>query len=103
MVTIKRKPNYSIEEIEALIEFYDVKSAFRSISSLVRFWDLSIALKNMPPKEHQAVLSIGLLGLTLRDAAKEFGVSPSTMWRRFERGHEWLLKYINNLEEHHRR
>lgn len=57
----------------------------------------------MPPKEHQAVLSIGLIGLTLRDAAKEFGVSPSTMWRRFERGHEWLLKYVNNLEEHHRR
>jgi DNA-directed RNA polymerase specialized sigma24 family protein len=96
VVTKTPKPNYSLEEVEALIEGYaDLEPVRYKLKWLVRLCDLDIAIRQMPPKEYQAVLLVGLLGLSVRAAGSDMGVSPQKMWRRYRRGLEWLVNYLN--------
>ena len=96
MKTIPRA-NYTTDEIEALVEGYaEVRpTAGHKLSWLVRYCDLDRALGNMPPKEYQAVLLIGLLGLDTRWAGRELGTSHVTMWKRYRSGLEWLCNHLN--------
>lgn len=88
--------NYSSNEIEGLIEYYAERDVFTSkLQWLVRFCDLDLAIREMPPKEYQAVLLVGILGLPLRVAAKSLEVSKDTVWKRYNRGIVWLANWLN--------
>lgn len=62
---------------------------------LVRYADLTVALRNMPPKEYMAVLIVGLSRLTVREAADVLMVHYGTVSRWYLRGIEWLTNYMN--------
>lgn len=62
---------------------------------LVRYADLTVALRAMPPKEYQAVLLCGLLCLPVREAAEALGVAPNTAHYRYTKGLEWLTNFLN--------
>lgn len=95
----KWKPNYTVDEIEGLIEWYAVRDVFTSkLQWLVRYCDLEKAIREMPPKEYQAVFSIGIAGLPLREAARQFGVSKDTMWTRYNRGIVWITNHLNKRD-----
>lgn len=100
MATAVTKPrhqsNYTLDEVEALVEGYaELRYKRSALWLLVRLADLDMSLKLLPPKEYQAVLLIGLLGLDTRWAGSELGVSHDTMWRRYRRGLEWLCNHLN--------
>lgn len=100
MKTPRRTSNYSVDEIEVLVEEHDAVSAVcerMRTNWLVRRLDLNIAIRHMPPKEYQAVLLVGLIGLDIRSAGQHMGVSGTTMWRRYRRGLEWLNNYLNGV------
>lgn len=90
------RSNYTVDEVDALVEGYEEMKPHRhKLKWLVRYCDLDLALRHMPPKEYQAVLLVGLIGLSIYDAGPVMGVSPSTMWRRYRRGLEWLTNFLN--------
>jgi DNA-directed RNA polymerase specialized sigma24 family protein len=75
--------------------YEEVEGIRHQLWVLVRYADLNLSLRQMPPKEYQAVLLVGLLGLDTRWAGKELGVSHDTMWRRYQRGLDWLTNHMN--------
>lgn len=94
-------PNYSLSEVEGLVEAYSEIKPLMDVNPgrlrfLVRLWDLELAIEKLPPKEYQAVLLIGLVGMGLMDAGKAMGVSHETMRQRYRRGIELLHTYLNN-------
>jgi Sigma-70, region 4. len=94
--------NYSVDEVEVLVEQYDAVKALRDrprLNWLVRYCDLNLALRHMPPKEYQAVLLVGLIGLSVQHAGQLLGVSGSTMWRRYRRGLVWLTNHLNGVDD----
>jgi len=94
-------PNYTLAEVEALVEGYaEMAPVRRKLAWLVRFCDLDIALHRMPPKEYQALLLIGLIGLNTRLAGEMLGVSHQTAWKRYRGGLEWLTSSLNGSEVH---
>lgn len=93
--TPKPTPNYSASEIEALVENYELLRCISRVPWLVRKCDLDHAVRMLPPKQYQAVLLVGLIGLDLRSAGTEMGVSHQTMWKRYRSGLEWITNYLN--------
>jgi DNA-directed RNA polymerase specialized sigma24 family protein len=92
------RSNYTLDEVEGLVEMYEeVESIKDQLWVLVRYADLDIALRKMPPKLYQATLLVGLIGLDTRWAGKQFGVSHDTMWRRYRMGLEWLTNQLNGV------
>ena len=89
--------NYSLDEVTALIECYDLLrvAAERSPTWLVRRCDVDRAVRSLPPKEYQAVLLIGLIGLDTRTVGEALDVSFMTAWRRYQRGLEYTVNYLN--------
>lgn len=88
--------NYTAEEVEALIELKaELDPTAMRLAWLVRLWDLDTAIRRMPPKEYQAVLLVGLIGVDTRTAGTALGVNFSTVWRRYQRGIEWIVNYLN--------
>lgn len=94
--SLNARPNYTVDEVEALVEGYSELAPVRhKLKWLVRLCDLDIAIRLMPPKEHQAMLLIGLIGLDTRSAGEALGVSHTTAWKRYRRGLEWITLYLN--------
>lgn len=92
---IYRDP-YSEEEILVLVNDYDELSYLRSKSWVqVRLMDIDRAFKALRPKEREAVLLCGMVGLTVRSAGKLVGVDFTTMFRRYVRGLDYLARYLN--------
>lgn len=92
---------YSVEEVRALVEGYEeLRPVRHKLWILVRLADLDTALWHMPPKEYQAVLLCGLLGMSYRAAGDALGVSHETMYTRTERGLVWLTAYLNGSHRH---
>lgn len=88
--------NYTTEEVEALIELKaELDPTAMKLAWLVRLWDLDTAIRRMPPKEYQAMLLIGLIGIDTRTAGTALGTSNVTVWRRYQRGIEWIVNYLN--------
>lgn len=91
------RPNYTEDEVEALIEGYSELSATRhKLYLLVRLCDLDLAIRAMPPKEYQATLLVGLIGIDIRAAGVALGVSHQTAWRRYRRGITWITDFLNS-------
>lgn len=96
MAKNRRSANYSVDEVEALIDYREEFEPTRfKLTWLVRFWDLDVAIRNLPPKEYQAVLLVGLIGLDVRTAGTLLGCSHQTAWRRYQRGIEYIVIYLN--------
>ena len=96
MATLRRSSNYNVDEIEALIELYsELDKTTLKLNWLVRLWDLDIAIRNLSPKEHHAVLLVGLIGLDVRSAGRALGCSHDTAWRRYKRGLESITNFLN--------
>lgn len=89
--------NYTLDEVESLIEGYDLLrvASERRLTWLVRLCDVDRAVKQLRPKEYQAVLLIGLIGLDTRTVGHALGVSYQTAWERYRRGLEYIVNYLN--------
>lgn len=91
--------NYTLDEVEALVGGYsELEPVRHKLKWLVRLCDIDTAIRNMPPKEYQAVLLVGLIGVDTRTAGEALGVSHSTVWRRYQRGLDWIVSYLNGGE-----
>lgn len=96
MAKSPRSANYSVDEIEALIELRsELDPSAMKLAWLVRLWDLDVAIQNLPPKEYQATLLVGLIGLDIRTAGTALGCNHTTAWRRYQRGIEYIVNYLN--------
>lgn len=90
------RPNYTLDEVEALVEQYEEFTGMRSWSFMhVRLIDLDRALAVLRPKERQAVLLCGQMAMTTRTAATFVDASHQTMHRRYRRGIERIVSYLN--------
>lgn len=82
--------------VEGYAELREVKDTTpRGLRHLCSLADLDIAVRQLPPKEYQAVLLHGLLGHTVRAAETLLGISRSTLMQRYLRGLEILTTTIN--------
>lgn len=88
--------NYSDEELSTLVEEYEELDSLRSRAFFqVRLMDIDQALKSLPPREYEAVLLCGPIGLTVRTAGALLGVSAQTMSNRYRTGLEKMARYLN--------
>jgi len=92
------RSNYTLEEVEGLVEMYEEVEAIKGqLWVLVRYADLDIALQKIPPVLRQAVLLIGIFGVDTRWAGDVLGVPHVTMWRRYRMGLQWLTNRLNGV------
>lgn len=93
--------NYGPAEVRQLIEKYEELKNLRGTTPglplhyLCVLVDVDRAVACLTPHEYQAVLLVGLIGLSSSAAGELFGVSQPTMWRRYERGLEMLVTALN--------
>lgn len=90
--------SYTPDEVQALLEHWEEYRHSPRLWILVRYADLTVALREMPPKEYQAVLLCGLLTMTVREAGLHLGVSKDTAARRYMKGLEWIANYLNGRD-----
>jgi DNA-directed RNA polymerase specialized sigma24 family protein len=99
VTSLSPRSNYTLQEVEGLVEGYEEwQEITHRLWVLVRLCDLDIALtkqKQRRPKEYQAVLLVGLIGLDTRTVGTALRVSHDTVWRRYRTGLEWLANYLN--------
>lgn len=95
----KRKPNYSVEEVEALVENYQELSFYYRHKQYiqVRLLDVEQSLPRLREKERTAVFLCGVMEYTTRAAGKLVGASKDTMHRRYLKGMESLFARINGI------
>jgi DNA-directed RNA polymerase specialized sigma24 family protein len=95
------RSNYSDAEIRSLVEGYEELREFvdtsssRGILFLVKLADLSIALRCLSPKEYEAILLHGMIGITTRTTGKLLGVSAQTVSNRYNHGIRSLARHLN--------
>jgi DNA-directed RNA polymerase specialized sigma24 family protein len=93
--------NYSDAEIRELVEGYEelreVKETGtrRGLLVLVKLADLDKALRSLTPREYEAVILCGMIGLTMRTSGQLLAVSAQTMSNRYNRGLSSLARYLN--------
>lgn len=98
------RSNYSLDEVRELVENYEQVKWLVGVEPgmplhwLVRFIDLKTAVHRLGPKEYQAVLLCGLIGISSEAAGKALGVSHQTAWTRYTRGLEMLVTILNGRE-----
>lgn len=106
MKTKKPRANYNLKEVRELVEYYEEVKEHAGVEPglplnyLVRFIDLKIAVARLGPKEYQAVLLCGLIGISGEAAGKALGTSQQTMWTRYQRGLEMLVTILNGHEHY---
>jgi DNA-directed RNA polymerase specialized sigma24 family protein len=95
------RSNYSLDEVRELVENYEQVKWLVGVEPgmplhwLVRFIDLKTAVHRLGPKEYQAVLLCGLIGISSEAAGRALGTSHQTMWTRYIRGLEMLVTILN--------
>lgn len=67
----------------------------RGIRALIAIADLDRALARLSMKHWEVVLVHGLIGLTTREAAEVLHISHVAVGKRFRKGVEDALHYIN--------
>jgi DNA-directed RNA polymerase specialized sigma24 family protein len=87
---------YSVQEVRELVEEYE---AFRERQEnkwvLVRLIDLHRAYAHLPSRYKEAVLLTGMIGLPVRECERLLNVDYSTVHRRYLRGLEAMVVYLN--------
>lgn len=90
------RDNYSDDEVRTVTEEREELDGSRHKTFiLVRLMDIDRAWHNLPPREKEAVLLVGMLQLPLRQAANLLSASHQTVWRRYNRGLEYMAHYLN--------
>jgi DNA-directed RNA polymerase specialized sigma24 family protein len=94
--------NYSTEEVRALVEGFEELREKRDTTRprlmlLCRLVDIWSAIKRLGPHEYQAVLLVGLHGISENTAGNLLGVHQSTMSRRYTRALEELTTDLNGV------
>lgn len=92
--------NYSAEEVRALVEGWEELTALKgvepsSLNLLCRLIDMASAIARLGPKEYQAVLLCGQLGIAFRTAGVMLGCAADTMFVRYQRALEVLTTDLN--------
>lgn len=93
------KPNYTAEEVEALIEGYlELSENCRHKAYIqVRLLDIEATLRRLRPAERNAIFLCGIMEITVRTAADILGVDHVKMWRRYRKGLDILLAKLNGV------
>ncbi len=91
---------YDLDEVMALLAHWGEFRRNPRLWILVRYADLDVGLRLLPSDEYRAVLLMGVLGLSTREAAPYEAVSHMTMSRRYLAGIERLVNYMNNGAEY---
>jgi hypothetical protein len=65
----------------------------------LRLVDLERGLQRLPAPEYEALNLLGLHDLTGDAAASDLGVSRKTVYNRYNRGIDWLTKFLNGAED----
>jgi DNA-directed RNA polymerase specialized sigma24 family protein len=93
---------YSESEVEGVLESWEqIKSLAEAQGTkrtewvLVRYLDVSSGITGLPSFEKSAVWSIGICGLSLRQASELSGIPTTSLWRRYRQGIERLTKVVN--------
>lgn len=91
-----RKGSYSAEEVEAVAEGYEELGAGENKAWIqVRLIDLRRAFETLKPERQQAVLLVGMLGYSTRQAAPYLQVSHTTVANRYKAGLGAMKLYLN--------
>lgn len=97
-------PNYNLDEVRELVENYEQVKWLVGVEPgmpqhwLVRFIDLKTAVARLGPKEYQAVLLCGLIGVSVEAAGRALEVSHQTAWKRYLNGLEMLVTILNGQQ-----
>lgn len=87
---------YAEEEASVLVEEYGELSGLRHKAwILVRLLDVERSLRRLSPPHREAIFLVGMAGLSLREAATILDVSKDTVARRYNRGIQELVRYLN--------
>lgn len=89
-----RDVRYLIEGYESLKETRDTKPG-APLNALVALADLGTAMHRLTPDERGALLLVGFMGFTMREAASLLGVTAMTVSRRYGRAREEIVNTIN--------
>lgn len=100
MKSRKLRPNYSEEEIIALVENYqELSFYFREKQYIaVRLMDIERTLPKLHKAERTAVFLCGVMAYNYRAAGELTGVSKDTMSRRYAKGLVDLFGRINGIK-----
>lgn len=95
-MTSPPQSSYTVDEVEAIVDlYYEAKPVATRLSTLVRLWDVERAIHALPPKERESLFLIGLVGFDSRTVGTALGVDYTTAWRRYRRGLEYIVNYLN--------
>lgn len=92
-----RRGNYSPDEVEAVAEGYEELADRTSGWILVRLIDIRRAFRTLNPERQQAVLLVGFLGYSTRQAAPMLQVSHTTVANRYKAGLDAMQAYLNGV------
>jgi DNA-directed RNA polymerase specialized sigma24 family protein len=91
-----RKGNYSIEEVTALVEGVEELTTWETKGwILVRLIDMWRAFAWLDQRHQEAVLLVGMQGLSTRAAASLTDMSHTTMANRYTQGLKTMVNYLN--------
>lgn len=100
-----RRASYTESEVTRMVMFYqelrelaDTKPG-RKLDLLLRLADLDSALDRLPLELWRVVLVHGLLGVGRDEAAAALQISTGATSKRFRKGIEDLVYWINGQEE----
>lgn len=93
---------YSIEEVRALVEEYPIVQEYADTSRRGVRWmayhvDIQKAYRSLSKPQREAILLHGFYGYGLETSAKLVGVSLTPMYRRYMRGLEAMVNYLNGV------
>lgn len=94
-----RRPNYSADEVRALVEGYAAvlekrDTTSRGLRAVVRVADLHQAWRRLSLVEREVLLRVGVVGQSTRDAAEEMQKAQKWVDRMYRRTLEdltWLM------------
>lgn len=91
--------NYSVEEVEALIEGYPELVYLKyKPGILVRLADLERAISALPQKNLEAVLLYGILGFSNEASGRLLSISEAAVRKRYRHGLDYILMHLNGDE-----
>lgn len=92
------KGKYSVDELTVLVEGYEELYSWETKGwILVRLFDMWRAYEHLSKEHRQAVLLVGMLGYSTRQASAMLDVSHTTISKRYNRGIENMLNYLNGV------
>lgn len=90
-----RAGNYTLDEVQVLLENWLELRESRRQFVRVRVMDLTRSIPRLPLPLRQAVVLHGQFGYSLRAVGTMVGTSPMTILRRYNNGLEQLVTAMN--------